>query len=246
MQIQNLQELGANIKDEVLGMKKFIYILLFILFINCQSYANIADYNAIQTHVDSVGVRLLNFNKIPKRIVFTYSDETKADLKQKYKALKNRQIIVYGKQYQFIQTDDELAGMLAREIATVMKSYSGMWGGSVDAVQVALSSKKFETVADKRAVDYMVKAGYNPLGLIVYINKTCPQKRQDVVARHNLTSKRLARIYEYITYKYPEYLNDNEYINNQYYQNFLLNSIENRRRLENKLKTGTVGEIDYE
>ena len=153
---------------------------------------------------------------------------------------------MYGEQYQFIQSDDEIAAMLAREIATVMKSYSGMWGGTIDAIQVALSSKKFETVADKRAVDYMVKAGYNPLALIVYINKTCPQKRQDVIARHNLTSKRLARIYEYITYKYPEYLQDNEYINNQYYQNFLLNSVENRRMLEEKIKTNSAKEVDYE
>ena len=208
--------------------------------------ANPVEINAIQQRVDNVGTRLLNFNRIPKRIIFTFDKEGKADWLSKYKALKRRQIIVYGEQYQFIQSDDEIAAMLAREIATVMKSYSGMWGGTIDAIQVALSSKKFETVADKRAVDYMVKAGYNPLALIVYINKTCPQKRQDVIARHNLTSKRLARIYEYITYKYPEYLQDNEYINNQYYQNFLLNSVENRRMLEEKIKTNSAKEVDYE
>ncbi len=227
-------------------MKKIIYILL-IMSIMCGSInANPVEINAIQQRVDNVGTRLLNFNRIPKRIIFTFDKEGKADWLSKYKALKRRQIIVYGEQYQFIQSDDEIAAMLAREIATVMKSYSGMWGGTIDAIQVALSSKKFETVADKRAVDYMVKAGYNPLALIVYINKTCPQKRQDVIARHNLTSKRLARIYEYITYKYPEYLQDNEYINNQYYQNFLLNSVENRRMLEEKIKTNSAKEVDYE
>ena len=139
-----------------------------------------------------------------------------------------------------------LAAMLAREISTVMKSYSGIWGGTLDSVQVALGSKKFEMVADKRAVDYMVNAGYNPLALIVFINKTCPQKRFDKISRHNLTSRRLAHIYEYITYKYPQFLENNEYINNPYYQNFLLTSIENRRRLEEKMKNKSLKEVKYD
>ena len=226
-------------------MKKIFY-LFFLFLIACSVHAGLAENNAIQQRIDNVGTRILNFNRIPKRIIFTYDEDSKADWLSKYKALKSRQVIVYGEQYQFVQTDDEIAAMLSREIATVIKSYSGMWGGTIDAIQVALSSKKFETVADKRAVDYMVNAGYNPLALIVYINKTCPQKRQDVIARHNLTSKRLARIYEYVTYKYPEYLKDNEYINNQYYQNFLLNSVENRRKLEEKIKTHSAEEVDYE
>ena len=136
--------------------------------------------------------------------------------------------------------------MLAREISIVLKSYNGTWGGRIDSIQVALGSKKFETVADKRAVDYMVNAGYNPLALIVYINKNFPQKRSDKFSRHNLTSKRLARIYEYITFKYPQYLENNEYTTNKYYQNFLLTSIENRRLLEEKVKTKSTKGVKYE
>ena len=138
-------------------MKKIIYILLIMSIMCGRINANPVEINAIQQRVDNVGTRLLNFNRIPKRIIFTFDKEGKADWLSKYKALKRRQIIVYGEQYQFIQSDDEIAAMLAREIATVMKSYSGMWGGTIDAIQVALSSKKFETVADKRAVDYMVR-----------------------------------------------------------------------------------------
>ena len=127
-----------------------------------------------------------------------------------------------------------------------VKSYNGMWGGKIDSIQVALGPKKFETVADKRAVDYMVNAGYNPLALIVFINKTCPQKKGDRFSQHNLTSKRLARIYEYITYKYPSYLENNEYANNMYYQNFLLTSIENRKKLAKKIETNSKKEVKYE
>lgn len=231
-------------------MIRKILITIAILGIILPTFANeelekLSIENSIQTRVDKVGTDLLNKNKIPKRIIFTYSKKEKKKLTS-FEDLTNRQIIVYDGLYKSIQTDDELAAMLSREISTVIKSYSGIWGGTLDSVQVALSSKKFETVADKRAVDYMVNAGYNPLALIVFINKTCPQKRFDKFSRHNLTSKRLARIFEYITFKYPQYLENNEYIDNEYYQNFLLNSINNRKLLEEKIKNKSTEELDYE
>lgn len=234
-------------------MKQIITVVVCILLfaplsyaIDLQSAEQLSKEQEIQTRIDKVGTDLLNFNKIPRRIVFVYDKREKKKLLTTDKALTKRQVVLYDGIYQSIQTDDELAAALAREISTVMKSYSGIWGGTLDSVQVALGSKKFETVADKRAVDYMVTAGYNPLALIVFINKTCPQKRFDRFSRHNLTSKRLARIYEYITYKYPEYLKDNEYINNEYYQNFLLNSVANRRMLQVKIESNSAEELDYE
>ena len=202
--------------------------------------------NDIQTRIDFIGTNLLNSNKITKRIVFTYNKKTKKKLLTTDKTLTKRQIVIYDGLYQSVQSDDELAALIAREMSTARKSYSGIWGGMVDSAQVALGSKKFETVADKRAVDYMVNADYNPLALIVFINKNYPQKRFDKFSRHNLTSKRLARIYEYITYKYPQYLEDEEYLNNPYYQNFLLTSIENRKKLQEKIKTKSTQEIKYE
>ena len=225
----------------------FIFITLAILNLPTTAIETIpAKENSIQTHIDNIGTKILNKNKINKRIIFTYNKQTKEKLISTDKRLSKRQIIVYDGLYQSTQNDDELAAMLSREISTVIKSYSGIWGGRLDSIQVTLGSKKFETVADKRAVDYMVNANYNPLALIIFINKTCPQKRSDRFSRHNLTSKRLARIYEYITYKYPEYLTNNELLNNQYYQNFLLTSIENRKKLEEKIKNNSAEELDYE
>lgn len=230
--------------------KKFI-LCTAILLISQPSYAaadesEIILGNSIQTRIDNIGTSILNYNKIPKRIVFTYDKKEKKALLSTDKVLTKRQVIIYDGLYQSVQTDDELAAMLSREISTATKTYSGMWGGSLDTIQVALGSKKFETVADKRAVDFMVNAGYNPLALIIFINKTCPQKRFDRFSRHNLTSKRLARIYEYITYKYPQYLENNEFINNEYYQNFLLTSVNNRIKLKEKIDTKSAEEIKYE
>ena len=232
-------------------MLKKLVLILMILAISSSARANedmaaLENENSIQTRIDNIGTKLLNHNKITKRVVFTYTTKDKRQLLSTDKSLTKRQVIIYDGLYQSVQTDDELAAMLAREISTAVKSYSGIWGGSLDSLEVYLGAKKFETVADKRAVDYMVEAGYNPLALIVFINKTCPQKKFDRFSRHNLTSKRLDRIYEYITYKYPQYLENNEYINNEYYQNFLLTSLENRKKLENKIKNNLTEEVKYE
>ncbi len=227
-----------------------VLILLVFIAINLPTFAaeevTLANENTIQTRIDTIGTNILNKNKIDKRIIFTYNKRTKKKALSLDKTITNRQVIIYDGLYQSVQTDDELAAMLSREISTVIKSYSGTWGGIIDSAQVTLGSKKFEIVADKRAVDYMVNSEYNPLALIIFINKTCPQKRFDRFSRHNLTSKRLARIYEYITFKYPQYLENNELIDNPYYQNFLLSSIDNRKKLEEKIQTKSTKEIDYE
>ena len=232
-------------------LKKFILFAAAVMFVQpvlAETFfeGEAAVENTIQSRIDNVGTTLLNCNKIPHRIIFVYDKKEKKKLISLDKDLTSRQVVVYDGLYKSVQTDDELAAMLAREISVAVKSYSGIWGGTLDSVQVALGAKKFETVADKRSVDYMVNSGYNPLALIVFINKTCPQKRFDRFSRHNLTSKRLARIYEYITYKYPQYLENNDYVNNKYYQNFLLTSLSNRRKLEEKIKNRSTEEVDYD
>lgn len=229
-------------------MKRLVLFVALSLFATpvFADEAQLVKENSIQSRIDHVGVNLLNHNRLTKRIIFTYDKKEKKKALATDKALTKRQVIIYDGLYQHVQTDDELAAMLAREIATAMKSYDGTFGGWIDSAQVALGSKKFETVSDKRAVDYLVNAGYNPLAVIVFINKTCPQKRHDKFSRHNLTSKRLARVYEYITYKYPQYLENNEYINNEYYQNFLLTSVENRKKLAEKIRTKSTKDVKYE
>jgi predicted Zn-dependent protease len=95
-------------------------------------------------------------------------------------------------------------------------------------------------------VDFLVTAGYNPLALITFLHKSEPQKRFDRFSAHNLTSKRLANIYEYIYKRYPSYLVNNEYINDETYQHFLLSSVENRRKLYKHISTKSKGKVDYE
>jgi len=198
----------------------------------------------IQDRISNIGLKILNANKIDVRMIFVYSSkDSKINLEE---GLTRRQIIIYDKYVQFAANDAEIAAFLAREICKTAESYTGIWKGLVSSVQVKCAPKKYELFFDKRAVDFMVEAGYNPVALITLINKAYPQKRFDKISRTNLTSKRLANIYEYIYTKYPYYLKNNEYFETEAYQNFLLNSQENRKKLAEKINSGSKKAVDYE
>ena len=239
-------------------MLKRIFILITLFFISNSGilYASETDLQSIeekiekeqtiQSQINDIGSKLLNANKIDKRIVFVYDENAKESFLKIDPSVTSRQVVVYGSAYKFVQNDDELAGFLARGILTALKSYDGYFNGYLSALQIKAAPKKFEIVADKRAVDYMVNAGYDPIGLITFIQKSCPQKRFDKISNKNLASKRLAIIYEYIYTKYTYFLVNNKYFENEHYQNFLLNSQNNRRMLLEKIKTGSKEELKYE
>ena len=201
---------------------------------------------SIQNKIDYIGEKILNSNKIDKRIVFVYDKTDKKNLLKYPVKLSKRQVVLYEYSYKFISNDDEMAGYLARCISLALKSYGRAFNGGWNALEINAAPKKFEIYADKRAVDYMVKAGYNPIALITFIQKSCPEKRYDTISRTNLTSKRLINIYEYIYVKYPYFLENNEYLNTESYQNFLLTSVEDRAKLANKLKYNKKLEKKYD
>ena len=228
-----------------------ILLLIGVLLVPLCVFAVDEDYivreNSVQNRIDRVGSKILNSNKLEKRVVFVYDQTSKKELLKGSKSLTKRQVMVYENAYKYVSNDDELAGYLSREIAAAVRSYDGIGDGWLSSLKIKAAPKKYELVFDKMAVDYMVKAGYNPIGLITYINKTCPQTRQDKISNKNLTSKRLAYIYERICINYPSYIVNNKYLNEDSYQNFLLTSQNNRRKLEQKVKSGNYRqEIKYE
>lgn len=232
-------------------MKK-ILLLCFVLytFLCSKAYCEetsteILNDMMLQQRITNIGVKLLNANKIDVRMVFTYDKKDEKRLLKAEPALTKRQIVMYNNNIQFTENDDEIAAFLAREICKSAESYTG-GKGVVTSAQVAFAPKKFELFFDKRAVDFMVAAGYNPLALITFMNKSYPQKRFDKFGRTNLTSKRLANIYEYIFTKYPSFLVHNTYLENPNYQNFLLTSQNNRKKLHEKIKSGSKEIIKYE
>lgn len=231
-------------------MKKIFLLTAILLFCSAKTFAVddsvLIKEQSIQNQINNIGTKILNANKVDKRIIFVYDKNEKKSLLNTADNVTKRQIVMYESDFKFISNEDEAAAYIAREILTAVKSYRGPWNGGLSAVQVKAAPKKYEIISDKTAVDYMVQAGYDPIGLITFINKSCPQKRFDRFSNRNLTSKRLAHIYEYIYTKYPYYLANNKYFETDAYQNFLLSSIYNRRLLEQKIKTHSREELNYE
>ncbi len=230
-------------------MKKKIFLLAILLLLPFLSFANdeaLKNEQTVQTRINHCAMKILNANEINKPVVFVYDNREKEVKLKIDKTLTKRQVIVYRDDYKFFEDENELAAYLARQIVFAARSYDGIFNGALRSLQMKAAPKKFEIVADKIAVDYMVKAGYNPIALITYIQKTQPQRRYDIISNKNLTSKRLMMIYEYIYTKYPYFLVNNEYKTNENYQNFLLNSENNRYLLLEKIKTNSKEKIKYE
>ena len=231
-------------------MKKILLLIMTLIISNANVFAIedsvIEREQTIQEKINDVGFKILNANKIDKRIIFVYDKSERASLLKSTEDVTKRQIVLYENDIKYITNKDELAAFLARGISLALKSYGGIWNGGLSAIQIKAAPKMYEMYADKRAVDFMVNAGYNPIGLITFINKAFPQKRFDTFSNQNLTSKRLAVIYEYIYTKYPYFIANNIYQNSESYQNFLLNSSYNRKLLEEKIKNKSTEELDYE
>lgn len=105
----------------------------------------------------------------------------------------------------YIDSDDELAFVLGHELAHAQEAY----GGALKLIAMKCNGKKYEYKSDLTAIDYMVKAGYNPVASILVGNKIFDEPLWDwgFTYTHPKGSKRLIAMYEYIYKKYPQYLN---------------------------------------
>lgn len=231
-------------------MIRFFVTALCVLFLMTsevfaiqQPYMDLKTQHEKQEFISQIGFRLLNANKIKERMVFQFvNNKTVNALTSNI----NRNIIIYSGIMNYTTDEDEIAAILAHEISHGIDSYHGMFRGSFSSISSAFTPRKYERKADKRAVDFMVNAGYNPVAMIVMMNKTFPQYRYEFLSTHPLASRRMMYVYEYIYTKYPEYLKNNKYYDNLYYQNFLLTSQDNRRKLQNKIEMNYKGNIKYD
>jgi len=110
---------------------------------------------------------------------------------------------------------------MAHNIAQGINSYRGVWKGQFFFVKEGFKSKSNELKYDKAAVDYLVKAGYNPVAIITAYDKTLAEWRGAVFKRHNLANKRMLTVYNYIKSEYPQYLNDNSFTKSANYIRFI-------------------------
>lgn len=223
-------------------MRKILLILtLLVLNLSCFAadnyFISTAEARKIQDQISSVGFRLLNSNGLQRRTVFRFDTKSTVNACSYH---GDREIVLYRGLYLMLEDEDQLAAILGHEISHSMDSYDGIFRGYFHYWNNVFAPRKYETKADKRAVDYMVNAGYNPTAMIVVMSKVFPQRRYEWCSTHPLTSKRMMNVYEYIYKKYPEYLVNNKYKENIYYQNFLLTSKDNRAKFQQKVKSANL------
>lgn len=225
-------------------MKKFIITLLLIFIGSNFCFADELRLDKeikYQKKLMETGFRILNANQIDKRVTFRYA--TKPKIKAKSRKVTKR-VVVYKGLFPFIDENDELAAILSRNIALTVDAY----GNPFKRIGTCIFSKKYSKKADLKAVDYMVNAGYSPVALIVIFNKFLYEPNwYDFGNVDTKGSTRMLRIYEYILNNYPQYLVENEFENNVYYQNFLITTKKEREKIGLKYqKNNTKKETSLE
>jgi len=214
-------------------MKKLLLIFTIFL-IGSSAFAdnielfNYADMNMknfweqngkYEQKVLEVGTKILNANKIDKRIAIQMDRNTKTINAGTTRT--NKLVTVYYGILPYLDNDDELAALLGHEMGHAIDDY----GGFFKWMDMTLNSKEYEFKADLIGVDLMVKAGYNPIAAITMANKWQPEEYWDfgVFTTHPKTSRRLMEMYKYIYRKYPWALKT-DMVHNVNYENFTYSS----------------------
>lgn len=200
-------------------MKKFALIFgLFLVLGNVlPANAEMMIYKNDYERLVTIGEKLLTANNIDKRLMFGFSsignfgvfpilmDTSRT---HDYNLHNNRIVTIYTGDFAKAITDDEVAALIAPEIAQGVHSYTGILNGQLFFTKngIGFIAKKNELEFDRQAVDYLVSAGYNPTALINIYNKILPDWRGTFWGRHNKAEKRIKEIKKYISKKYPEYI----------------------------------------
>lgn len=203
-------------------MKKIVlFLAVFILSINtclAEQQYDLQREAQHQKRVMEIGFRVLNANQIDKRMTFLYSSDKTVGA---FSLAQAKMIVINKGILPLMDSDEELAAVICHEIVHGIDFHAGLWR----RLTMGQSSIAYETKADKKAIDLMVTSGYNPVAMILILNKICEEPNWfERLGTHPTGIERLNYIYEYIYAKYPSYLADNEYKNNLYFQNYLLNS----------------------
>lgn len=164
-----------------------------------------------------VGAKIINANKLDKRVPFQVKDKKNIINAGAY--LTPKHVIVYSGLLPYIDNDDELAYVLAHETAHTLDAYEGVgrW------FAMMFNVRSYEYKADLIGVDLMVKAGYNPIAAITEANKWMPESTFDLIWGHPKPSRRMFEMYKYIYKKYPWALNT-DMVHNINYENFIYSS----------------------
>ncbi len=206
-------------------MKKVLAFLVSALFA-FQMQAGAATVWTSATSVakvNTIGTNLLTKNKLPTKIKFVVEDTDDINAF----ANVDGEVHVFTGLLKFVSDDNELAGVIAHEIGHILNHHVTKQNtvNSITSVAIANSglsgsaqtlansganmgllkmSRTDEYEADISAVDLLVNAGYNPLGMVSMLNSlNAGGTSVDILSTHPAGDKRTMSVYNYICYRYP-------------------------------------------
>ncbi len=232
-------------------MKK-ILVLLGVLFIGTCSFAeeimvirnvNLNNFwkkkGIDEEKVLEVGQKIMTVNKISKRVpIFVINNSKNINASSN---IYDKTVSIYSGMFLYIDNDDELAYVISHEIAHSVEAYGGM----IKFMAMSANSKKYEQKADLNGIDYMVKAGYDPIAAITIGNKIFGEPVWDwgYTYTHPKGSKRLMDMYKYIYVKYPKFLNSPLTLTPSY-KNFLYSMNDDIIEFQQKQKRRRAKQIE--
>lgn len=154
-----------------------------------------------------------------------------------------KEIVVFSGLVKICENDDELAGIIAHELGHIVNAHvyriniannlanasiratSEIPAVAIPAMVVAKVGLKKrmrldEYESDVTAVDFLVGAGYNPLGMVSILQRITGDKYIDFLSTHPSGEKRTLYIYDYIAKAYPEYIEQG--FDTESYEEFLI------------------------
>lgn len=214
--------------------KKMFLVLALMVGLAIPANADLIE-KSDYAKLDSIGMDLIKANKINKRFTFNFTSIGQqgacpimidTSYSNDMNLHNNRTISVYFSDYAKMASNDEIAALIAHDLAQGVHSYTGVLNGQFMFTKngyfpLNYIAKRNELNFDKTAVDYLVNAGYNPVAIITMLDKTGAEWRGTFWGRHNKTQKRINNVHKYISLKYPQYLNSNCITNSVHFKSVI-------------------------
>jgi len=209
------------------SLKLILTFLICISFSMNVSAQTVLSGQAVTTKelekVTNIGQKILSANGLPTKVTFYVSEEDEVNA---YANIDN-EVHVYQGLIKLVETDDELAAVIAHEIGhiankhmqkqtvlsviaqvisdKITKPFASLIAKGVGGLSMLKVSRSAEYEADITGADLMIAGGYNPQGMLSFLNKIS-QNYIDVIQTHPSGEKRLKNIYDYVSFNYPEKL----------------------------------------
>lgn len=219
-----------KLKKEI-NMKKII-ISLFAMTIMCLPVS--AAYNA-EGRVPTVGKNILTKNSLPTTTTFKVVEGSVNN-----DSVATTNIINISKaDLTYAGNDNEVAAVISNEIGHIINGHAAKnkfrdiakaaITSNLGADNIISTASNSDYVANKNSlsdnkeadvtgVDLMIKAGYNPLAMIVVITKM-PGSTLETIQGKPSNSERAMNVFDYLTYNYPSKIKSG--YNCQEYKRFL-------------------------